>query len=530
MSFVNLFGIERTQGSKDAFEEIVKTWRIIAPPKTVEMNKRKFKIRFYSIPYTASKNKEIAWKWVYTEFEIQAPEVTNNPRAALIIETDNGNEYCVSFGNSFFLIDKYCNREFGFEFAKKISIKEINTSTKFAPGHRRNKTISTYKNQLELDYDSSEAYAKLKITEDTGSGFNLYKPVLSIGQSIRFDIGNENNTLKRVVQLISHVEDVIQNKPDRNPIPRFREIKDQNQINKLESILLREIKSENLAISTPDLDIYGATEIINNADQKFRIHYQRHHLDVTEIDCFSLKAFCEKFSIDCNQQVLDFKVTYYKDDRSTCTYKIRDLIEFTCDTEWAILYKGRWYEFNQDFIDTLHNSLRNIPTKYCDFANIDINSYENMKTSLLKENEDTPSNLNYKEWVFNKIRQQEGYRLLDREFKTLGGHTIEVADLYKDNELISVKIGGSSEKLAYVIDQSLSGMRYYKLHADPSLPKVDTIAIWLVLTRSSIEDSAQKPDLTKLRMLILKMKLDHWAKQVLDNYLTPKLYISYLIK
>ena len=528
MSFVNLFGIERSSEINNAFEDIVKTWNVIAPPKTIEINKRKFTIHFYSIPYSNEKNKEISWNWVYIEFGVQAPEVTNNPRAVLIIETDNEKKYCVSFGNAFFLVDKFCNREFGFDFAKKMRIKKINTSTKFSPGHRRNKTMNTYKDQMDLDHDSSEAYAKLKITEDLEPGFDLYKPVLSIGQSIRFDIGNENNSLERVVQLVLHVENVIKNKPDINEIPRYRAIKDLRRIERLENILVNEIKSENVAIYTSDLDIYGATEIINNADLKFRIQYNNCQLDVTEMDWSNLRIFCEKFSIDRDQQVLNFKVACYKNDKRIFTCNVRDLIEFTCDSEWAILSRGKWYEFNQNFIKLLHDSLRHIPTEYCGFADIDVNEYKKIKSSISKESEATANKPSYTERIFNILRQNEGYQLLDRELKILDGHSIEIADLYKQNELIAVKIGGSSEKLGYAIDQSLTGMMYYKLGTDKALLQVNTIAIWLVLRRSSIEDHTKKPDLTKLRMLTLKMKLDHWAREVRNNFITPKVYVSYI--
>lgn len=310
----------------------------------------------------------------------------------------------------------------------------------------------------------------------------------------------------------------------------------------MDNKLINKIETEEVPILGSELDIYGSTEIINNADQKFCIQYIRHRLDVPEINWENIKTFCEKFSLPVDRQILDFKVTYYKDNQNIFTKKIKELIEFICDEKQAYLSKGIWYQFNEDFISSLNESVSHIPTAYCHFADIDRKRYQKIikeeidKAKLLDENigkseEELAkmiSSRNYTERIFNQLRQKEGYQLLDRVTEAFDGHPIEVADLYKDGELISVKIGGGSEKLCYAVDQSLSGFKYYQTHKASLALEVHTVAIWLVLTRSSIEDSDGNPDLRILKMLSLKMRLDGWARNIRNNYMTPKVYISYI--
>lgn len=542
MSHITLFSIKRAGNENDPFENLIRTWRMVAPSKTIKLNKRQFTVSLYNIPDSRTKNKELSWDWVYREFDSDPPKPKANPRDVLIIDTDLGKRYCVSFGTSFLSVDKYCDRDFAFNFARKIPIKATKTTTTCSPGQRRNKTMSLFTNQTELDHESNEAYLKIKLTCNLSKDFKLFRPTVAIGQSICFDIGNEENTLLRIAQLIDYVEMVLSTCKDTNPIPRLFEIKDLNTLQELDNKLINKIETEEVPILGSELDIYGSTEITNNADQKFCIQYIRHRLDVPEINWENIKTFCEKFSLPVDRQILDFKVTYYKDNQNIFTKKIKELIEFICDERQAYLSKGIWYQFNEDFISSLNESVSHIPTVYCHFADIDRKRYQKIikeeidKAKLLDENTGKSeeelakmiSSRNYTERIFNQLRQKEGYQLLDRVTEAFDGHPIEVADLYKDGELISVKIGGGSEKLCYAVDQSLSGFKYYQTHKASLALEVHTVAIWLVLTRSSIEDSDGNPDLRILKMLSLKMRLDGWARNIRNNYMTPKVYISYI--
>ena len=85
-------------------------------------------------------------------------------------------------------------------------------------------------------------------------------------------------------------------------------------------------------------------------------------------------------------------MTYNKNDQSNFTKKIKELIEFVCDEKKAYLSQGIWYQFNDDFINSLNESVFRIPTEYCRFADIDRKRYQKIinekiaKAKLLEEN------------------------------------------------------------------------------------------------------------------------------------------------
>ena len=135
----------------------------------------------------------------------------------------------------------------------------------------------------------------------------------------------------------------------------------------------------------------------------------------------------------------------------------------------------------------------------------------------------------YAERAFNLLRKRDdGYSCFDRELKEFGKESIEVMDLYKDGTMYAVKIGKSSSKLCYAIDQSLTALKLYRKGMLPDVPAIPVASIWLVLeTKAHIEDNNGIPVLDKLNMLMLKNRLDQWKKEVRLMGIKPLVRINY---
>ena len=94
--------------------------------------------------------------------------------------------------------------------------------------------------------------------------------------------------------------------------------------------------------------------------------------------------------------------------------------------------------------------------------------------------------------------------------------------------MYAVKIGNSSAKLSYVVDQSISSIRLYKHNLLVDMPKVDKVAIWIVLKRSTLLPTIDgKPDISALKMIMLKNRIDAWKKEVRILGYTPVVYLNY---
>lgn len=542
MSSINLYKID--EGRLEEFtRDLLKKMNYV---KTVERKGRVPNGEVESFGLTLylarpEQQRDISWNWVLEEFEEAQIKTPLVPKAVVLVECDDESVYAVSFGHSFFTVDKYCDRDFGFEFARRLKYKEIKTTTLTTPSSRRNKTVNTYINYSELEFDSGESFAKLKAKVDLADGFPLYKPAIEIGSSIKFATPEES--LDQIVSLVIHVKDTIQNHPETCKIPVFSRIKDDEVIQCLNNRLKTSIKDNPGQVNISELDIIGATEIFNNNDSEFELRYHNASKKVTSLSNEELQLFCRENALEYSAVMLDILVISYYNGTSIDSKFVRDLIDYTDDEEKALLSKGVWYKFNDDYLAYLRDSVAEIDAEYhpeYDFTAAIHNAFLEKKFA---DEKDSPQYAGksatqiqkslkqkyYAERAFNLIRASEdGFQNFDRAFTGIGGSSVEEMDLYKDEKMLVVKIGNTSAKLCYAVDQSLTSLKLHKKGELPGMPKVTTAVLWFVLEREThIEDADGKPDLNQLRVLMLKNKLDQWKKEVRLMGIRPLVYVNY---
>lgn len=487
------------------------------------------------------KRKDISWNWVLDEFEEPAVQMTQAPKGVVLVECDDDTVYAVSFGHSFFTVDKYCDRDFGFEFARRLKYSEIKTTTLTTPSSQRNKTVNTYINYSELEFDSGESFAKLKAKVDLADGFSLYKPAIEIGGSIKFT--TLEDSLDQVLDLIFHVDHTIRNCDETCKIPVFSRIKDGEVIQRLNDRLRASLYKDPGQVNISELDIIGATEIFNNNDGEFELKYKRYSKKVTSLTNEELEQFCRENNLDFRAVMLDITVVSYYNGDTVATKHVKDLIDHTDDAEKALLSKGVWYRHNDDYLAYLRDSIAEIDVEYdpkYDFTTAIHNAFVEARYREEKDDrkyagksesavKDALKRKYYAERAFNLLREAEdGFENFDRESSGVGGAKVEEMDLYKDGKMLAVKIGNTSGKLCYAVDQSLTSLKLYKKGVLTDMKKVDTAVLWLVLERGThIEDADGKPDLNQLNMLMLKNRLDQWKKEVRLMGIRPLVYVNY---
>ena len=484
--------------------------------------------------------KDISWNWVLDEFDREEIQVVSSPKAVILVERDDGAEYAVTFGHSFFVVDKYCDGDFGFDFARRLTYDEIKTTTLTTPSSRRNKTVNTYINYNYLDIGSGESFSKLKAKVSLADDFMLYKPAVEIGSSIKFV--TDEDSLERILKLIVHVEDTIQNCPEIYKIPVFSKIRDEDEIQRLNAKLATGVCDNPGQVNIAELDIIGATEIFNNNDSMFELKYGRKSKKVTSLTSEELCSFCQENDLDYASVMLDIAVVSYYNGDPIVTKRVRDLIEYTLDEEMVLLSKGIWYRYNDDYLTYLEASIAEIDAEYhpeYDFTTAIHNAFVERKYVAEKDSDDYAGKSEtvvknalktkyYAERAFNLLRAEDnGFQNFDRNPDRVGNSKVEEMDLYKDEAMYVVKIGNTSGKLCYAVDQSLTSLKLYKNGKLPGMPQIRTAVLWIVLDRGHIEDDNGKPDLSRLKMLMLKNRLDQWKKEVRLMAIRPLIYINY---
>lgn len=541
MGCINLYKVDTTRSQK-LTQDLLKRMQLERTlERSIQIGDGESETFGLSLYLDRSENqKDISWNWVLDEFDREEIQVVSSPKAVILVERDDGSEYAVTFGHSFFVVDKYCNGDFGFDFARRLKYDEIKTTTLTTPSSRRNKTVNTYINYNYLDIGSGESFSKLKAKVSLADGFMLYKPAVEIGSSIKFV--TDEDSLERILKLIVHVEDTIQNCPEIYKIPVFSKIRDEDEIQRLNAKLATGVCDNPGQVNIAELDIIGATEIFNNNDSMFELKYGRKSKKVTSLTSEELCCFCQENDLDYASVMLDIAVVSYYNGDPIVTKRVRDLIEYTLDEEMVLLSKGIWYRYNDDYLTYLEASIAEIDAEYhpeYDFTTAIHNAFVERKYVAEKDSDDYAGKSEtvvknalkskyYAERAFNLLRAEDnGFQNFDRNPDRVGNSKVEEMDLYKDEAMYVVKIGNTSGKLCYAVDQSLTSLKLYKNGKLPGMPQIRTAVLWLVLDRGHIEDDNGKPDLSRLKMLMLKNRLDQWKKEVRLMAIRPLIYVNY---
>ena len=282
MAYINIYKIDSFK-KKEFFINISERLKF-QDSKNIEIeNEKDIEISLY-VSDEQSK-KEVSWNWLMDEFELEKITISANPRAVLTIAKNNI-VYAITFGFSYFFVDKFCDRNFAFNFARKIEFKEIKTTALSSPNTQRNKTINTYINYNELEFDSGESFCKLKAKIKLEDNFDLYKELIEVGSSIKFNL--KENTIDKIVILINHIEDMLELE-DRYKIPVFCKIKDKVIKEKLNKGLEKKILANMESINISEFDIVGSNEIFNHNDVTFELRYKKYHKRITDLSITSLK-------------------------------------------------------------------------------------------------------------------------------------------------------------------------------------------------------------------------------------------------
>lgn len=410
------------------------------------------------------------------------------------------------------------------------------------PQSRKNRVINTYTNYSYLDYDSGESYSKLKIHLLDES--EIYGNTVEIGTSIKFSL--KMDSLEGIAKLIDFVECVL-DKPEKNKIPLFISIKDMDEIEKLNAELKNKIKEEDGYFDVSELDIIGTEEIFNKVDNQYKVICRGKYDTISEISNEQLYSFCREKKIELDDLIFQGKIKYIENGWDEQIYK---LLNYTNEKERAVLLRGKWYRYNEEYVSLLNDSVDSIETVYnpkYDFSRSQkINFVKqlieteqkklNSNLESIESNDEKIKKKYYREYVFNLLREQEGFKLCDRNLKIVEDKSkIEMMDLYdeKNKIMIAVKIGKGSAELSYIVDQSLISLKEYRNRYSEDnkneYPEAKCFALWIILDRATklkvYENNVVK--LSELNMIILKNKLNEWQKELKNYGMQAKVFINY---
>ncbi|MFW5795410.1 MAG: DUF6119 family protein [Bacillota bacterium] len=431
--------------------------------------------------------------------------------------------YAVSLGKAHFYIHEFCDYDFGLNLAERIvNDQSLKTKNSKYFGSRKSKTITTYQNGTVLDHDSGEStkYIKAETVNEEKWG-----KTVNFGYSVKFNIDKEPHNLP---SLIEQIEEALKSSP-KFQLPKVEKINDNDLIERLDKKLVTNIlnNNENSNIRVDEFKLSGTDFIFTEKNDYYfyifknsrKTKYNAENLTLEE-----LNKFIEKNDIDLKSSLERVYVHAKNKGDQGLRKNIKYFLDYV-DDDWNCLMNGKWFKFNQFYIDYLENEVKNINLDDYD-EKFDLN-YEDYKTYL--QDKDLTKNEMYREQYYNVMREDDGFINFDRNMEYLKQYSLEKMDLYKDKSLYFVKIG-TPQKLSYVIDQSLNTVKLLQNNTSEIKIANETISprniyLWLILDRKS-----KISDLSDMNSLIFLAKLVEWKKETINANFHPVVKVNYLIK
>lgn len=525
----NTYNIYRVKHSK--LEELIEKISGVGlkEQKTIPSNN-------YSLKFFFSENiigNEVWWWTTYREFfndGVKEPRNKFNFALLLCTNTDSPETiFAVSLGKSHFFLSKFIEPDFGINLAVRMADENtiLLKKSRYFAGSKRQE-IASYKDFVKDNYEPGESVDHLKLKaadKDTWGDKNMI-----FADSIQMDRDIDPLQLTAVFDHIDKCmagQEII-SLPKLEPAPT-------ELLDFLDSLLTSSIKEMKGSVIIEEFEVQGISISFNFHNYSYQLSSKKpgqnsydkisvgNSLDILDIQ----KYLLEHPYIDTINLV---RVQFKSEDGSKFTKGLREVMDFHAehDGNTYFLRGGEWYKFNQTFMAYLKKSLDSITTiRMEDLDEAEYLKWKAEKEQKIANNEDVENKITYREYYFNK-RQSEnnGYILLDRELEAIQSleeknkdYKFEIADLYKDKEIISVKISEDNHELIYNVEQSRGSVDLIKRGVIPFEHELEKAALWFVF-----ENEIER--ITQQNSIQLLLAVEAWHKRVKYHNLTPQIYIS----
>jgi uncharacterized protein (TIGR04141 family) len=405
--------------------------------------------------------------------------------------------FALSFGKTHFYLREFCDSDFGLDMARRIGLKDdVRQKAARRYSGRRKKEIRSYQRLTQLDVESGESvdYLQAATIEPERWG-----PTAKFGSSILLNPPIAHDALPAFFR---NIQDELAKDP-RFKLPRTEVITDDTVISQYDQELVEAIGSQAASFEEEGHQLVGV-DFIFSGSQQYGFHYKRARSSTFDsLNISDLRSFIQEHNIEADQ-ILNIKVRTIREDTKEYSQKLIKTLEYSARNDRVFLREGKWVRFNEDYAESLDvfidEAIEIDPAMELDLAEIFITEPE-----------------------FNRDMLGRGYEVADTDMSIvqLRGYKIEAWDLKKGKTAYAVKFG-TTQDLGYVCDQAVNVLEIFR--NDPAAFKeieLDTYCLWLVLERVT-----PLAKLSQLRSIILKQKLDSWARKCREMGIKPTVRLS----
>ena len=445
---------------------------------------------------------DIWWADLYEDYFGSNSKPKNKVYFGVFFISNSSLSYAISMGKSHFYLKDFCDTDFGINLAERIADNNLKLKNSKLFGGKKSKTIISYQENSEFEYDSGESihYVKARTIDKDKWG-----EVASFGNSAQLHLEIPPDDLPGLVQAI---EEELQKSP-KIILPRATAIADKIKIAELDQKLVQEIlNSTNTGLQPAEATVSGVDFIFLGKNQ-YRFIFDRQGQNIEgELNLSALHDFINRHNIALATNINKIKIKVSNEYNKGYTKPLNFFLDYV-DDERHFLLDGGWHVFNQNYIEFLKKQIDDRIIFENPNINFSNSAFEQWRNDLSDEERVAHG---YAEYHFNSLRENDGYLNLDRHITILQQYKIEKLDLFKDNTAFFVKIG-TPQKFAYAIDQAVATVKILQtrtssIQIDGQDIKPKKICLWLIFERQT-----PLTKISEIKSLIFLMKLAEWQRQ-----------------
>ncbi|HGW6113245.1 DUF6119 family protein [Proteus mirabilis] len=480
------------------------------------------------------KGNEVWWWEIFSDFFNEGIEKPYNIFyfGLLIGYKKNNPEYCylISLGKSHFYLRKFIEMDFGLNIALRIANDDniLLKKSRFFCGSK-SQEVSSYSQFVQGSYFPGESVEHLKTKAKETDRWGSNNIIFS--DSIQLSLDGEPTAL---VDIFDYIDTSLATE-EKIKFPKSERITDETKIEELDRQLIDSITKENANIAIDEFQSFGASIIINNISTYFKLYtkvkgsrkYHKYTNKINDIKLKDVNKFIIENKIDDINKIF-VKITTETNGGYTVSLKEILSVTYTEGNDHYFLKKGMWNKFNDTFMEDLRTSLKSIKfevkseLKETEFEKWQLDKKKNIADGISK------NKLYYREYFFNeKMSNEKNYILLDRELKKIPSlrkgsrdYNIEIADLYKEGEIIAVKISDKPHALIYNIQQSITTIQNIKRGVIIFNKPLTDVVLWISTTKKISE-------LIEINSIQFLLAIQNWKEIVEGFNLKPKIYYSH---
>ncbi len=378
-----------------------------------------------------------------------------------------------------------------------------------------------YLKDSSFDHDIGESIQLLKMKTQSPEQWGS---TVSFGNSISFQPPQPPEQLHLVIR---RIEQELQTEVE-TLVPRARPVSDEALLPELDRALGEAILDDAAGVQEDQIDISGVN-IVFNEECQYRLIADRRRVNVDgDLTLQVIRDFAANAGLDLATQLDEISVKVTPPTGSPYRRPLKALLDYVDEVRHFLL-GGKWYVFDQDYLDELVRQVDQITFVIEDECNISLEAFRQWQQSLPPERHHV---MDEKEQCLVDRCEGLGYIPLHKSLEQLAQYKIEKADLVRDNVLFVVKVGKTGSML-HAVDQSTA---VFTVLSDPRLAEqiseaaecdltgIDTMCLWLVFDRRSRVER-----ISEIRSLMLMIKLAAWRRQCANAFLTPVIRCGYLV-